>query len=45
MALLGPLTQIRERLRANHPELADRIGALTDQVDQLRATTQAGRQT
>ena len=43
VALLGPLTRIRERLRANHPELADRIGTITDQVDQLRATTQADR--
>jgi hypothetical protein len=42
-ALLGPLTQIRERLRANHPELADRIGDVTGQADQLRTTTSAAR--
>jgi hypothetical protein len=42
-ALLGPLSQVRERLRANHPELADRIGSLTDQADQLRVTTSAAR--
>jgi hypothetical protein len=43
VALIGPLTQVRERLRTNHPELADRIGTLTDQADQLRATTSAAR--
>jgi hypothetical protein len=42
-ALLDPLTQVREQLRANHPELADRIGGLTEQADQLRAATGASR--
>jgi hypothetical protein len=42
-ALLAPLAGVRDRLRASHPELADRIGALTDQVDQVRATTSAAR--
>jgi hypothetical protein len=43
VALLAPLAGVRERLRATHPELAARIGALTDQVDQLRADTSAAR--
>jgi hypothetical protein len=42
-ALLGPLAQVRERLRVNHPELADRITSVTDQVDQLRGATSAAR--
>lgn len=42
-ALLGPLAAVRERLRASHPELADRIGSLTDQADQLRVASNASR--
>ncbi|MBP2330758.1 hypothetical protein JOF56_011143 [Kibdelosporangium banguiense] len=42
-ALIAPLAGIRDRLRANHPELADRIGDLTGQIDQLRTTTSASR--
>ncbi|MCE7009811.1 HSP18 transcriptional regulator [Kibdelosporangium philippinense] len=43
IALLAPLTAVRERLRGSHPELADRIGALTDQADQLRTASNESR--
>ncbi|WP_217281827.1 HSP18 transcriptional regulator [Kibdelosporangium persicum] len=42
-ALLPPLMAIRERLRTSHPELADRIGSVTDQADQLRTASRASR--
>ncbi|MFC0112694.1 HSP18 transcriptional regulator [Kibdelosporangium aridum] len=42
-ALLAPLAAVRDRLRTSHPELADRIGSLTDQADQLRTASNASR--
>ncbi|MEV4317025.1 HSP18 transcriptional regulator [Actinocrispum sp. NPDC049592] len=42
-ALLEPLAGLQARLRPEHPELADRIGAVTSQADQLRAATSAAR--
>jgi hypothetical protein len=44
-ALLEPLAGLRAGLQGSQPELAEQIGTVTDQVDQLRAATNSARAT
>lgn len=41
--LLSPLADAHDRLRATHPALADRIGAIAEHTDQVRRDTQTHR--
>ncbi|MEV6236728.1 HSP18 transcriptional regulator [Lentzea sp. NPDC051838] len=41
--LLEPLAYAHDRIRATHPALADQIGAITEQTDQVRRDTQNRR--
>jgi hypothetical protein len=42
-ALLNPLADARDRLRATHPVLADRIGTVGEHTDRVRRDTQTER--
>lgn len=42
-ALLQPLAQAQEPLRATHPELAEQIARVTEHTDQVRRTTRSRR--
>ncbi|WNV87515.1 hypothetical protein [Umezawaea sp. Da 62-37] len=42
-ALLNPLAGAQDHLRTTHPALADRIGTVSEHIDQVRRDTQVGR--
>lgn len=44
-SLLDPLAQVRNHLSAGHPDLADRIGTMTTDIDEQRRVTRAQRRT